>query len=308
MTGLQQAVEDYLAIRRSLGFKLERAGMLLPGFAAFVERRGSAFITTALALDWAAQPTNVTPTWLAKRLGLVRGFARYMCAIDPRTEVPSPEMIDYRKVRLTPYVYSEKDVLALMLAAEETLSGPLVRSTYVTLFGLLAATGMRVGEAIALDRVDFNEREAVLIVRHGKFDRSREIALHPTTCTALQAYCRRRDRVLPRPQAPSVFISRKGTRLIYANVHTIFLRLIRKAGLADRRPQRPRIHDLRHSFAIHTLIDWYRAGFDVQARLPRLSTYLGHVAPSTTYWYLTAVPELLGLAAERLERAQGDLP
>jgi len=307
MTGLQQAVEDYLAVRRALGFKLERAGMLLPDFAAFVERCGSAFITTTLALNWAAQPTDITPTWLAERLGLVRGFARYMHSIDPRTEVPL-EMVDYHKVRSTPYVYSDQDVLALMLAAEETLPGPLMRSTYVTLFGLLAATGMRVGEAIALDQPDFDEREAVLIVRHGKFDRSREVALHPTTCTALQAYCRRRDRVLPSPQTSSVFISRKGTRLIYNNVHTIFLRLIRKAGLDDRRPRRPRIHDLRHSFAVRTLIDWYRAGRDVQARLPRLSTYLGHVNPSSTYWYLTAVPELLGLAAERLERVQGDLP
>lgn len=308
MTGLQQAVKDYLAVRRALGFKLEREGHLLPDFAAYIEHRGSAFITTTLALAWATQPANATPTWLATRLGFVRGFAQYMRSIDPRTEVPSRELIGYRRVRPVPYIYSDEDVRALMQAAEKILPHPLMQSTYTTLVGLLAATGMRVGEAIALDRSDFHEREAVLIIRHSKFGRSRQAPLHATTCAALQAYGRRRNRLFPRPKAPSVFVSQAGTRLLYQNVHRIFLRLIRKARLEARRPRRPRIHDLRHSFAVRTMIDWYRAGHDVEARLPRLSTYLGHVSPSTTYWYLTAVPELLGLASERLERALGDLP
>lgn len=308
MTGLQQAVKDYLAVRRALGFKLEREGHLLPDFAAYIERHGGAFITTALALAWAAQPANATPSWLATRLGLVRGFAQYMRSIDPRTEVPLRELFDYRRARPAPYVYSDEDVRALMQAAETTLSGPLMRSTYATLIGLLAATGMRVSEAIALDRSDFDEREAVLTIRYSKFGRSRQAPLHSTTCAALQVYGRHRNRVFPRPKAPSVFISQAGTRLIYQNVHWTFLRLIRKARLEDRSPRRPRIHDLRHFFAIRTMLDWYRADLDVEARLPQLSTYLGHVSPSSTYWYLTAVPELLGLAAERLERALGELP
>lgn len=308
MTGLGQAVEDYITLRRALGFKLERAGRLLPDFVAYVERCGSPFITTAIARDWAMQPASASPRWWATRLGHVRRFAQHMSALDPRTEVPPRELMDSHRARPAPYLYSDEDVQALMQAAGETLRGSLMPSTYSTLIGLLAATGMRVGEAIALDRRDLDEREGVLTIRDSKFGRSREVPLHTTVCAALQAYGRHRDRVLPQPKALSFFISQAGTRLIYQNIHLVFLRLIRNAGLEGRRPRRPRIHDLRHSFAMRTLQGWYRAGLDVQARLPRLSTYLGHVGPKSTYWYLTAVPELLGLAAERLEQAQGELP
>jgi integrase len=182
------------------------------------------------------------------------------------------------------------------------------RSTSSTLFGLLAATGMRVGEALALDRTDFDRHDGVLTIRCGKFGKSREVPLHPSAQAALRAYERERDRVIPRPTCLACFLSGKGTRLIRQNVNVTFWRVLRHAGLWDRNPRRPRIHDLRHSFAVQTLCDWYRSGANVETKIPLLSTYLGHVNPSSTYWYLTAVPELVGLAAQRLERSMGDLP
>jgi len=308
MRDLRSAVDDYLTIRRRLGYKLEREGSLLPEFADFVEREGSDVITARLAVAWATRPVGEKRRWHAARLGMVRRLASFVRTLDPRTEVPSAELLPYRHVRSSnAYLYSAADVLALMDAARR-FPGTLKRHTYATLLGLLATTGMRVGEAIALDRGDFNESEDLLVVRHAKFGKSREVVLHPTTVAALRAYARVRDRAIPQTRGPSFFVSQSGTRLIYQNVHIAFLVLVRKAGLWERRPRRPRIHDLRHSFAVRTLIDWYREGVDVEARLPRLSTYLGHVCPSTTYYYLSAASELVGLAAGRLERALGELP
>jgi integrase/recombinase XerD len=161
---------------------------------------------------------------------------------------------------------------------------------------------MRVGEAIALDRDDLDPATGVLTVRHGKFGKSRELPLHPSTVSALADYARLRDRLCPTPRTPAWFVSTAGTRLIYNNVHYELHRLIHAAGLRPRSPRcRPRPHDLRHSFAVATLLDWYRDGTDVDAALPRLSTYLGHVEPASTYWYLTATPELLALVAARLD-------
>ncbi|MCP5070850.1 MAG: tyrosine-type recombinase/integrase [bacterium] len=307
MMGLDQALKDYLAVRRSLGYKLKLQGKSLSDFVACVEHSDNPFITTSIALAWATQPAGATPNTWSARLGVVRRFAEYVRTIDPRTEIPSPELLPSCKARSTPYLYSDADVRALMRAAR-VLRGPLRPSTYATLFGLLATTGMRVGEAIALDRADLDLREGLLVIRDGKFGKSREVALHPTTQAAMRAYARERDRVYLQPKSASFFVSLAGTRLIRQCVHATFLRLVHQAGLSNRRPRRPRIHDLRHSFAVQTLLRWYREGLDVQAKLPLLSTYLGHVNPSSTYWYLTAAPELVGLAAQRLERFMGELP
>ena len=307
MSGLHQAVNDYIALKRALGYKPERELRLLADFAAYIEREGSSCITTLLALAWATQPADAAHSWWSARLDLVRRFAGYVRTLDPKTEIPSRDLLPHRRQRLAAYLYSNEDVQAL-LAAARRLPGRLKGCTYATLLGLLAATGMRVGEAIAIDRSDLQWCEGLLTIRKSKFGKSREVALHDTTQQALQAYARRRDRVFPRPKNPSFFVSQAGTRLFYSNVHLVFLRLVRRAGLADGHPRRPRIHDLRHTFAVRTLQDWYRRGSDVDARLPLLSTYLGHVNPSSTYWYLTSAPELVGLAAERLERAMGDLP
>lgn len=302
MTALGRALAAYLRTRRALGFKLKREGELLPQFVAYLDERGASFVTTAAAIAWAAQPRDAAPAWWTQRLVLVRGFAKYMQTIEPRTEVPALDHLPHQRARSAPYVYSAADVTAL-LSATDTLRSPLKATTYKTLLGLVAVTGMRVGEAVALDERDVDRRGAVLVIRKTKFDKSREVPLHASAVEALDRYRRERDRLAPRKKSSSFFISTVGKRLIYNNVHETFLQLVYAAGLGKRRP-RPTIHDLRHTFAIQTVLGWYRDDVDVEARLPMLSTYLGHVGPSSTYWYLTAVPELLEAATIRLERSK----
>lgn len=305
MSALHDALLEYLQLRRALGYKLEREGLLLPRFVSFLEQNGATFITATLAVRWAMEPARASSRWWAVRLGEVRVFARYMAARDPRTEVPAPELLPaLRSRRLTPYVYTDAEVQALMRAAR-TFDG-VKAATYATLIGLIAVTGMRVGEVIALDRTDIDWHPQFLIVRAGKFGKSREVALHPTTLKALHAYERARDRAMPRPRSPALLLSLAGTRLLYKNVQRGFNHLLHRADLPQRLSRRPRLHDLRHAFAIKTLVRWYAEGLDVQARLPLLSTYLGHVHPSQTYWYLTATPELMRLAERRSRRALGE--
>ena len=302
MSGLNQAVEDYLTTRRALGFKLERHGRLLPHLVGYLERAGAATVTTELALAWATQSEG-HPDESAKRLSVARGFARYLQTLDSNAEVPAADLLARQQRRASPYLYSYADVVALM-AATSTLRFPLRSATYRTLIGLLAVTGMRVGEAIGLVRDDLDWSHRRLIIREGKFGASRELPLHPSTIDALEMYARLRDQCWPQPRSP-FFISMAGTRLIHENVHWTFRRLVRHVGLQPRSPScRPRIHDLRRTFAVNTLIDWYRSGVDVAAWMPRLSTYLGHAAPAWTYWYLSATPELLSLAAARLDQSE----
>jgi integrase len=302
MTALRLALAAYLRTRRALGFKSKRESELLPHFVADLDERGASFVTTAAAIAWAAQPRDAAPAWWTQRLVVVRGFAKYLQTIEPRTEIPSLDHLPHRRTRSAPYVYSAADITAL-LAAANTLRSPLRTATYKTLLGVLYVTGMRVGEAVALDERDVDRRRAVLVIRKTKFDKSREVPLHASTIEALDRYRRHRDRLAPRRSSSSFFVSTVGSRLIYNNVHETFLRLVYAAGLGKHR-RRPTIHDLRHTFAIQTVLGWYRDGADVEARLPLLSTYLGHVGPSSTYWYLTAVPELLEAATVRLERSR----
>jgi integrase/recombinase XerD len=307
VTALRTALADYLQLRRALGFRLEKADRLLSSFVAFAEARGAGYLTTELAVAWATQPPGADPSWHAARLSAVRVFARHLQAADPRTEVPAARLLPGRRCRAEPYLYSAAEITALMDAAA-AIAAPLKAATYQTLIGLLAVTGMRVGEAISLDRCDADLGGGVITVCQGKFGKSRQLTLHPTTVTALRDYARLRDRKCPRPQTQAFFVSLTGTRLIYKNVHYRYHQLTQIAGLQPRSARcRPRIHDLRHSFAVATLISWYHDGGDVAARLPLLSTYLGHTDPGDTYWYLQAAPELLTLAADRLQAAQGDL-
>lgn len=302
MTGLRESLEDYLSLRRSVGYKLVDVGRLLDGFVAFAEHAGAGTITTELAVDWATQPCEASPIWLAHRLGAVRGFARYLHAVDPATEIPPAEMLSARGYQpALPYLYSEADIAALLAAARRLT--PLLRAaTFETLLGLLAVTGLRIGEAMRLDRDDIDWGEGLLIVRSSKFGRSREVVCHPSTVEALRSYTTRRDRLCPGPASPSFFVSTNGRRLTHHAVYTGFNKVVNEVGLHDRPDgRRPHVHDLRHSFAVETLLRWYRDGGDVQARLPLLSTYLGHIRPASTFWYLTASPELLALAAQRLE-------
>jgi integrase len=296
---LRSALADYLAIRRSLGFTLARAEKLLNQFISCCEDKGAETITIAVALAWATLPNNSHPAWAAQRLSVVRGFARHVAFVDDRTEVPPLDLLPDPSHRRTPHLFTTDEVAALMRAAEG-LRTPLRRWTLSTLIGLLYATGMRVGEALDLDRDDVDFANSRLVVRHAKFDKSRELVLHHTTVQALRTYATQRDLLCPHPSSPSYFVSQAGSRLKYGNVHWTWLRLVKRAGLESCGGSPARPHDLRHSFAVSTLAGWYRDGADVEARLPELSTYLGHVHPGSTYWYLSAAPELLGWAATRL--------
>lgn len=299
---LREALADYLALRRALGYRMARPEKLLGQFLDHLERAGDqSRITVAAALDCARLPVNGGWNWWAYRLSAVRGFATWLHALDPVHEVPAPELLPQRPRRASPYLYSDAEIAAL-IAATSTLSTPLRRATFATLLGLLAVTGIRVGEAIALDRGDVDLASDRLVVRYGKFGKTRELALHPTTAQALRRYQRLRDRSAPATGTAALFVSLAGTRLRYCNVHHTFQRLVRLAGLTPRSSScRPRIHDLRHSFAVRSMLDAYAAGQDGQTRLTLLSTWLGHVHPGSTYWYLSASPELMTVAAQRLD-------
>ena len=300
MSPLRQALDDYLEMRRGLGFKLQRASKLLPDFLGWVERQGARTITCELAITWALSRPVSNAAWSVTRLGEVRGFARYLHALDNRTEVPAPDLLFGRYRRGTPYLYSRRDMTSLFSAARE-LCCPFRAATISTLLGLLATTGLRPGEAIRLHRVDVDMGAGVLVVRETKFDKSREVPLHPSTVAALRRYSRERDRLFAKP--PSFFLSMAGTPLAHTNLSLAFRRLLRATGIGAGARRRPRLHDFRHTFAITTLLAWYRDGEDVDSKLPQLSTYLGHVDPAATYWYLSASPELMALTARRLERA-----
>jgi integrase len=307
MSELRKALEEYLAVRRALGFKLRLCGSLLHRFVAFAEQEGASFITTDLALRWATQPQNAQPAQWGNRLGMVRQFALYLQAADPRTEIPPEGLFPTGYPRKEPYIYSDSEISRLLQAAQrlQSLKG-LRAATYSTLLGLLAVTGMRMCEPIALDRDDVDLESGILTVRKTKFDKSRLIPMHSTTQKALQQYVRLRDRICPQPQTLGFFVSERGTRLTEWAVRWTFVKLSRQIGLRGPDDSHgPRLHDFRHGFAVGTLLAWYRAGVDVERHLPELSTYLGHAHVSDTYWYLTATPELLQLAARRLDAEKG---
>jgi integrase len=244
---------------------------------------------------------DAKPDHWRRRLGWVRGFARYLATIDPESDVPSKDLLPARGDRVTPHIYSEAEIVALMAAAR-TVRPPSTAASIETVIGLMASTGLRLGEALGLDRQHVDLDQGVLQVRAAKQSKQRDVPLHPTTTGALRDYARVRDRYVPEPETPAFFVNGVGTRLSKHTVHPAFRKLIRQVGLEGRGQRtRPRLHDLRHSFAVRTLLDWYRSGAEVEREMPLLSTYLGHVQPVSTYWYLQAVPELLELIGRRLD-------
>jgi integrase len=305
LSGLRESAAEYLAVRRALGYRLEGTERLLGQFIDYLEAAGADRITVEHALAWATLP-GAGEHWHALRLGAVRGFARYLHEVDPRIEVPAADVLPDRPRRAVPYLYTDEEILRLIAATTSVLRVPHKQATFRTLVGLLIATGMRIGEAIALDGADFYADIGTLVVRNGKFGKSRELPLHQTTTHALSSYLARRDR--PRPVGPTeaLLLSTVGTRLWMADVQTVFRALRARAGLAPRSAAcRPRWHDMRHSFAVRTLLDAYRTDGDPAPKIAALSTYLGHVNPGKTYWYLQAAPELMQLAGQRLERRFG---
>jgi integrase len=240
------------------------------------------------------------------RMMVVRGFARYLSGIDARTEVPPAGTIRHPNRWRRPFIYSDADVLAMIEQARVVIPQPLRSATYQTLIGLLATTGLRVGEALRLNGDDLDRAEGLLRIRESKFGKSRLVPLHASTLDALERYDHTRQRLLPEPATESLFVSLRGTRVIYETVWPAHRMLCERAGVGAGSTVTPRIHDHRHAFAVKTLLGWYQDGLDVPSRIGWLSTYLGHREPRYTYHYLSAAPDLLAHAARLLNSAQQD--
>jgi integrase/recombinase XerD len=310
VSALRRAAHEYLTIRRALGYKLSQQGRMLLQFVDFLDEQGAEVITTELALQWARLPSGASQRWWRQRLEVVRGFARHLAAFDPRTEVPARDLLPARIHRAVPYLYSDAEIASLIGAAR-ALSPPLKAATYATLVGLLCVTGMRVSEALGLDRDDVDLDGGWLHIRHGKNGHCRGVPLHESTVHALDAYAHLRDELCPQPLAESFLLTCTGSRLHYRTVWSVFDKLRCATGLSERRSpsgRLPRMHDARHSFVLRTLLSWYREGRDVEAELPLLVAMLGHLDPSSSYWYFEGAPELLSLAADRLAQAWEELP
>ena len=308
MNTLRQAVQEYLSLRRGLGFKLHEAGKDLLSFITFMEQHRAAYVTQALALAWAQQPINVQPAHWARRLSAVRGFARHRSATDPRTQIPHQGLLPFQPKRARPYLYSDDEIKRLLGAALKLPCryerGELRPWVYHCLFGLLSVSGLRLGEARSLELQDVDLKAAVLTIRGAKFGKSRLVPLHASTCRVLADYIARRNRHwAERPVSSYLFVSSWGNRLDGGEIHRTFYALSRQTGLrgvADSHG--PRLHDMRHRFATNTLVRWYQCDQDPERRLPVLSAYLGHVHIEDTQWYLSASPELMREAMRRLER------
>jgi integrase/recombinase XerD len=300
MDQLREHLDRYLRLRRSLGYGLQEAGRLLPEFVRYARSRGETTVRTQSAFAWAADASSESQR--AARLSIVRGFARYLAAFDSSTEVPPPRL-GAGPVRSAPHIYSEREIARLMGAAAALSPAPF-GAAMATLIGLMASTGLRPGEARRLDRGHVDLTGANLTVWHSKSGRSRRLPLHESTVRALGEYTLLRDRFHPHPSSEAFFLSRRGARLTSALTSRVFRALRQSAQVATSCARRPaRLGDLRHTFAVATLLSWHRAGVDVQRQLPVLSTYMGHLSPYQTYWYLEATPELMALVAERLERS-----
>ncbi len=308
MSALHDALTEYLSTRRALGTKLGWPESSLRRFVDFVEARGEDFVTTEVAVRWAVQSVGVQRATHARRLEIVRGFAAWLQATDTRTQVPPHGLLPARKHRPTPHIYSDHEIADLMAATCRLRSASGLRqATFRTLLGLLAATGLRPGEALALDIDDVNLLDGVLTVRESKFGKSRFVPLGESARVALAAYAKFRDSVRPSRDTPAFLVTGRGSRLGPIATRRTFATLGKAVGLrphCTRRSGRgPRLQDMRHTFATRRLIEWYRAGLDVDRLMPRLATYLGHAHVAATYWYIQAVPELLRLATERMEAA-----
>jgi len=314
MNALRQAVQEYLAMRRSLGFKLKESGNGLLDFAAFMQQHRAAYITQALALAWAQQPAHTQPANWAQRLSFVRVFARFRSASDPRTQIPALGLLPFRPKRARPYLYSDDEIRRLLHAALKMpcryQRGELRPWVYYALFGLLSVSGLRLGEARNLELRDVDLKAAVLTIRGAKFGKDRLVPLHASTCRVLADYLARRQRHWARrPVSSYLFVSSWGNRLDTGQIHRAFYALSRQIGLrgaSDRHG--PRLHDMRHRFATTTLVRWYRSDQDPERKLPILSAYLGHVHVADTQWYLSASPELMREAMRRLEHRWENRP
>ena len=306
MKSLQKGVEEYLALRCGLGFKLDKNKVILRKFVSYLKQKRASHITIKDSLSFAKQ-CRTRPSHWGTRLGIIRRFALYWRATDPRTEMPPLGLFPTKHDRAKPYIYSRKEISSIVQEALRLSSQLGLRSkTYSTLFALLAVTGMRISEVIALDDEDVDLNHEILNVRLTKFGKTRWVPIHRTTTDALKAYQRHRNRTVNRRKSTAFFVSENGARVTQWGIRYNFVLVSERVGLRKVTDSRgPRIHDMRHAFAVATLIRWYRQGLNVDEEIPLLSTFLGHAHPTDTYWYLSAAPELLGLAASRLEKQLG---
>lgn len=300
MSALDEHLEDYLRLRRGLGFRMDDQGSYLSRFLAFMDARGAATVTAELALEWARSPGTIKAITVSYRLSAVRGFARYLHALDPAHEIPQSGLVAADRRRPAPHIYTADQISALLYMAGR-LRPPLRGLTLRALLGFVASTGMRLGETMALGRGDVELAEGVVTVRHAKFDRVRLVPLHASVTDELRTYATERDRLCPTPRCDRFFVTATGRALQRRDVDVVFAEITTTIGLRTDTVH-PRVHDLRHTFAVRTLIDAHQRGADINTVLPVLSTYLGHVEPANTYWYLEAVPELMQLVAARLDR------
>jgi integrase len=311
MNTLREALTHYLHMRRGLGYQMEDAGRQLPRLVGFLEERGSSRITAALALEWSTSSRTAQPAEWARRLGFARAFARYRIATDPDTEIPPLGLLPHRSKRAKPYLYSDDEVRQLLNAALQLRTdwhwSPIYPWAMHLLIGLMATTGLRISEVLKLDVGDVNLHDNVLTIRGAKLGKTRLVPIHATTGQVLADYLRRRAECFPCTTSPSLIVNKKGRRWDQAAVHRTFYAISRHAGLrAPGQSLGPRLHDFRHRFAIRVLTKWYQDGDDPARRLPVLSTFLGHARVADTFWYLSAWPELMSQAMNRLERRWGE--
>ncbi len=302
---LPQAVEYYLATRRSLGFALVKDGVELRGFLHYAKKIGhTGPLTAQLALEWAQLPKQAQRSYWAVRLNIVRRFARFWAVYDARTEIPSADLFGptYRR---RAYIYTPQQLAALTDAASKWARVQAVRLrgwTFCTLLGLLQCTGLRIGEALGLEDKDVDWSAGVLTIRQAKHGHARLVPVQSSTLAALQRYRGLRDKAIAPSGARAFFVASGGKAQGYTGICSVFRSLCDQLGWSQQ--PAPRLHDLRHTFTVRTLLSWYRSGQPVEAKLWTLSTYLGHRHLADTYWYLTAVPELMQLCQQRFATAQ----
>ena len=306
MSTLFEELQSYLAVRRSLGYNLGTSERVLRQFVNFAGKEGIEHISTDLFLRWQRTFGHANQQTWSMRLGMVRLFAQWLHGIDRKHEIPPKDLISGHNRRTQPYIYSKKEICRIVEAAAKLPSTNGLRAlTFSTLFGLIAVTGLRVSEALSLDDDDVDVRTGVLTVRSGKGGKARLVPLSRSTRAHIAAYVRKRDRLLESTPQP-FFVSDRGERLTDCATRYNFASVCQTLGLRStekfhRHGHGPRIHDFRHTFAVRTLVEWYRAGNDPSREMIKLTTYLGHADPKDTYWYIQAVPELLELASRRAE-------
>jgi integrase len=304
MSDLRTAVEDYLAMRRGFGFKLEGLAKLLRSFVQYCEANDVDRLTVEVAVAWATSTIKIEghQALFARRLDAVRIFARHQHAIDPAVEVPPDDLLDHRYRYHPPRLLSDGQVQAMMEATESLTPG-FRADTWRTVIGLLAVTGMRPGEVFRLKIQDIDLVDGVIQIVMTKFNKSRIVFLHPSTIIAMSEYRRVRDQWMNThgKTSDAFFVNLNGGPITTGSTNRTVHTILTTAGITSSGQVPARLHDLRHRFVVTTMLGWYREGLDVEQRLPHLSTWLGHVDPASTYWYLHAVPELLELAANRLE-------